>query len=1453
MKTKNATATATEDRTAAQGRDVFKWLTQGKIKVKVAVAVALIVLITAIVVFAMMATALDAALEGFTIHTGENDTDFSVGSISQPVGNNLQRGEVRVGKSVEHNIDWWLNSPNGTVTVTLFAWARDFVDIDGIAQDPLRPMNIDGKDVYVQVIDDIGEFAVLGSLPAGLRQEGNQIIWEIENQSAMMGGNQHSISYTLTVVNPDAGHPPDWTMDYWYSTGIGSASFMPAVGNPYYWTMTETMTDAFNVSMSWNNGRTGLNSGAIIDNYRDITIQLPGNQTPAGMEPYDQDNLMNVAGQWNWWPQNVGTRAVRAATVQVDDAADYYTWHLKWQRFNDVDLRTNLFTIRDLDGPGIDVQYELHFTNPGGSESMPGGRTRISIDYFHRSFNANQEDLFFWEDERVVLDLNAIGQIRLTDDRVFPEFEMTVEKAFGTDGYHTMWLIDDDTQFVLHMKNDTSDLYLSFQNPSPGVYVYNGLATEPTPVYFSKNVPAQLTGMPVQGWWQGDYRQITYSLAEHFTWDPETPRQPQVDVTYAVDGELRSEPVIFNPSAGEEKTLVVTNTFVDPAFGQMRLMKTLGGFPAYWGIDGSQEFQVKIWDAYAEVYLLFVQPDEQAITDGWDSPGWIEGTLFCVGNTGSDQVGAGSASWVFSDPYWKDRYQSGTADVFTAFFLFELQEVKLSNLWPGDYEVRELDFSNPPGLLRDSPRSYVNGGEWMDMYRFDGSYADYGTVPPADAVNVIVANLFSHPAGQITVFKQIEGHPEDWNVNDDTEFTVYVRDLHPTLQSWRLLFANHSIDSSLPDNETWRHVGYISIDDGARMACTYYPWDGNLEDAVYALPISVNSPLVLTQMHVEDGRSYIFEEDNDGGHVVRFFVDGKQVADDGTFAGIILDPGESRIATMVNSYLRAVDSRAAVFKQLAGAYAEYDIDGDTDFELRMTDVNAGSNGRLLLFMPGPDEIVDDVSPPIVMRSFTLRGQLDPITDEVWLLVVNPANPADWSWEQSSQTADELGLVADMKFSVNKPSLIHGLVPGDYLLEECNCPDMTYAPTITEGSSLRIGEKDVLAATVTNTFRSIYTPPELDPEDVAIWKLFELPTHEETPEIDFVFDAVPYSFNGDTSRANELPQLNQAAKTISFDQSDTGQIISGIKVISRLSAPLLDGVEFERAGVYTYRISERDDSFVPGERETMVFDSRVWQISFIVQNMPEPSTDVHLMSVQIEEVTIVEGEEVLGGKRLDGIIPFRNVFYYRPLTDPTDPELAPLTISKVVAGDYGNQVQFFAFTMELAAPDLVEEPAVYKAYVVEDGAVVTSVDNGYVEGPDQYGYYLLFHSGLERDFFLRHNQVLVFVDAYFNSGYWVTEHAVPIYRVSAEVLTGGVPVPVQNPTSPGTPLTIDGEFLEQGRNSVDFTNTNYVIPPTGLFTGTAKVSVLIVVLAIVSLLLGSQRIKRKRLELDAMSE
>ena|GEM_PF-2289025 len=813
---------------------------------------------------------------------------------------NLEPGEIWTGKSVAYNGD-------GTALITLRAWGSTW----GSGNMPLCPSN-----PYITITDTIGEFHFDTTLlPGGVTAgPNNTVVWQI-NQSDIIGAEPALVYYTVYLdENP-------WKTGYWYSTGTAAVEFYPAKGNPFYWTMTETVYYAFVTSMNWNNGN-GLNSGRIIDNIFNSTILLGANRNSPEGQIADMSIFPN---HWN-----------HSATVN----GQTFYWHLEW--FSTNDPKTYIFTIRDLEAPGVHVIYEIIFDNPGGNASRPGGRTLVSTEYFQRQFVENNPNLpFTWNGEAIVYSLDVVAQIQL-QSYPLPVGYLQVNKEL--EGWFELdWNVGSETPFQAILTNQDG-LYLTFQAEA-GInqYTYTGLVAtreQATVITFSADNPAVIAGMPSHESALPTAAVIRYFLEEIFE---VATNLVQVSYSFGTDG--------FIITAGITTDVTVTNAY-QRGVGYLEVHKLFDGFPLDWGIEDDTVFYVRIWDVDRGNYLLF--KDYQG----------ADGTFQRVGN-----------------------HVFGLTEDYQGMPTMELpisvdQPLRLSHLWTwGKYEVREVRVANANPIMSEWEAFWNNvdldrdpafqnrpGGVWTDglwmaetwldhweyvreitneqtWYMDDSwvwgvTYSDNNGTRELhfyETIVVTMTNHYKYSSGNMTIMKDLAGFPEHWGVNEDTVFHAKlwaIRTVVGLEQGYALIFerihrANfEDVHRSLGDY-IYRNIGYIR-DDGTRV---FY----ELRDAEIAylemVSFSVNSPALIIGLPVYDDYFYRVEEFFADGaftdHItVRYSWNNREF--DAAANRIPVDVNNSTIVHIQNEYAQGTGDLVVV-KELSGFPGDWDVNEFTEF------------------------------------------------------------------------------------------------------------------------------------------------------------------------------------------------------------------------------------------------------------------------------------------------------------------------------------------------------------------------------------------------------------------------------------------------------------------------------------------------------------------------------------------
>ena len=345
--------------------------------------------------------------------------------------------------------------------------------------------------------------------------------------------------------------------------------------------------------------------------------------------------------------------------------------------------------------------------------------------------------------------------------------------------------------------------------------------------------------------------------------------------------------------------------------------------------------------------------------------------------------------------------------------------------------------------------------------------------------------------------------------------------------------------------------------------------------------------------------------------------------------------------------------------------------------------------------------------------------------------------------------------------------------------------------------------------------------ETTPAQAVITKALQMPDGTVTPAETFTFAFAKKEVDGDSSTTAQGTMPAITGKTVTFAATDTGTVTSGIKTVTGETASLFAGVTWPHAGVYTYTVTES-----AGTTAGMTYSQASYDISVYVAN---GSTSGSLYVEAIGTTVVKTDTGTAGSGKTDpttsttvtgasSAMRFTNTYIETPATvNPATDDM--LSISKTVAGTYGDQTKYFPFSVTLNKAALVSGTPAYKVYVMNaSNAVVTSTDNyATLQPADTYGVYINVTAGTPITINLKHGQWLSFVGLPIGTTYSVTEAAAADYTPSVSVVVNGGTPTVTNGTvntalSVGTPTAV---IIGANANSAAYTNTYKTVTPTGI--------------------------------------
>lgn len=368
-----------------------------------------------------------------------------------------------------------------------------------------------------------------------------------------------------------------------------------------------------------------------------------------------------------------------------------------------------------------------------------------------------------------------------------------------------------------------------------------------------------------------------------------------------------------------------------------------------------------------------------------------------------------------------------------------------------------------------------------------------------------------------------------------------------------------------------------------------------------------------------------------------------------------------------------------------------------------------------------------------------------------------------------------------------------------------------------------------------------TGTEANPAQAVITKELKMPEGTTTPAATFKFQFAKKSIDDKTTQDDLDTMPDIADKSVTFAATDTGNTSSGLKSVTKETASLFSGIDWKHAGVYVYTVTEQSGTYTTGTGETMTYSNGSYDIAVYVAN---GASGLYVSDIGTTIVVADNASQVAGDKTdpttsttvtgAYSAMLFTN--QYQKMnggTDVTDPAHQTLAISKTVAGTYGDLTKYFTYDVTVTESTL-SSGVTYKGYVVENGTVVTSTDNGAIGGTDvTNGDYINFPSGTAVSVKLKHGQTLAFIDNEVGSNYVANELAAEDYTASASIIVnGGVPVTINN-TSANTDLSTATRTIGESTNSAAFTNTYKTITPTGISLNNLPF-IMMIVLAVIGL-------------------
>lgn len=220
------------------------------------------------------------------------------------------------------------------------------------------------------------------------------------------------------------------------------------------------------------------------------------------------------------------------------------------------------------------------------------------------------------------------------------------------------------------------------------------------------------------------------------------------------------------------------------------------------------------------------------------------------------------------------------------------------------------------------------------------------------------------------------------------------------------------------------------------------------------------------------------------------------------------------------------------------------------------------------------------------------------------------------------------------------------------------------------------------------------PGEAKTVDLQIKKVLNMPeTGVTTPTDEYKFVFEKHSLNGDTSKKDELPNINTVnINGFTADMTDDADNTKAGRQVTKNSSNILENVTFTKSGQYTYTVSE-----TAGTKDGMTYSKASYTVSIFVEKKGDKyiPTSVQIAKTMDDkgtpETSPTKQEYTPDGGTSKNNFVFNN--NYDPKTGNDNPSGKEITgddkkgfvLKKEIAGDKPNLDEEFKFNVTATKP------------------------------------------------------------------------------------------------------------------------------------------------------------------------
>ena len=361
----------------------------------------------------------------------------------------------------------------------------------------------------------------------------------------------------------------------------------------------------------------------------------------------------------------------------------------------------------------------------------------------------------------------------------------------------------------------------------------------------------------------------------------------------------------------------------------------------------------------------------------------------------------------------------------------------------------------------------------------------------------------------------------------------------------------------------------------------------------------------------------------------------------------------------------------------------------------------------------------------------------------------------------------------------------------------------------------------------------------NPAAAAITKILEMPVGTDTPKASFQFEVTPIEVDGsiDQTDLDAMPVIGtNGLVTIDLSTGATEVSEDGLKQVYKESLSLFEGVNWTHTGVYTYSITEVDDTYACSTSdpiEQMSYSGAVYQVSVYVDRADDGTLYARYIGAL---VVVPDTDSTEPGDKVDptpGGDPsvnndyskmiFTNSYLKTNAPDNPDPTTdSVLIISKAVnGGALADPDEYFDFDIIITnAVTITDANKTYKAYIVDANGIVSPIPGNQAPSGaikfDGTNDYIEFTTAQMARIQLKDGQQLSFVDLPVGTMFDVEEVNPKNYTASYVLTIDGAIKEAIDASAAGQSLGLsEPSYTGEGDNRAAFTNTYRDVTPMGI--------------------------------------